>query len=258
MRTEIMKKILSVFLIIAAMAVTSYSQGLTFRVDSVSATVGDSVVVPVYVSDFQNVGSFTLYIGYNNSMTAWGRGLNWHPDLVADEPLVNAVSGNIILAWANADGATIADGKLVDLKFKYNGLNWPYVFQTNCEVTDEYGVAVSPAPTFINGHIFPDMSVAISASPNIICLQDSSILEAESEDGFGAYTYSWTSVPAGFTSADANPVVYPVVPTTYSVEVSDGDTTITKSVSVDIHPNVTPGAVSNMLPTDGATDMTIQ
>ncbi|MCF8370707.1 MAG: T9SS type A sorting domain-containing protein [Bacteroidales bacterium] len=252
-----MKKIISVFLIIAAMAVNSYSQGLSFRVDSVSATQGDSVVVPVYVSGFQDVGSFTLYIGYNNSMTAWGRGLNWHAGLVADQPLVNAGAGKIILAWANADGATIADGKLLDFKFKYQGQQWPFSFTSNCEVTDTVGIAISPAPTYISGLVVPRFEINVTASPSIICLQDSSLLSTNSEWGFGDYVYQWTSDPIGFTSTEAEPSVAPIVPTTYYVTVTDGPDIETGQVFIDIYPAIQPSAVSNMMPADGTEDLTI-
>ena len=40
--------------------------------------------------------------------------------------------------------------------------------------------------------------------------------------GTGNYSFSWTSVPAGFTSTQQNPVVSPLVATQYNVHVTDG------------------------------------
>jgi hypothetical protein len=59
--------------------------------------------------------------------------------------------------------------------------------------------------------------------------------------GSGTYTYSWTSVPAGFTSTLQNPVVNPTESTRYAVEVNDGS--VTASDTVDLTVNQAPTVV---------------
>ena len=50
-------------------------------------------------------------------------------------------------------------------------------------------------------------------------------------------TYSWTSSPAGFTSTIANPIVSPLVATTYTVTVTDGNGfTATDFIDVTVNP----------------------
>jgi hypothetical protein len=49
-----------------------------------------------------------------------------------------------------------------------------------------------------------------------------------------SYTYSWSSVPAGFTSSDQNPVVTPTVTTTYTVTITNTAVGCSKSASVAI------------------------
>ncbi len=61
-------------------------------------------------------------------------------------------------------------------------------------------------------------------------------LNAVASGGSGAYTYAWTSVPAGFTSTLSNPTVNPLVTTTYRVAVFDGFTTVNAQVSVTVNP----------------------
>ena len=70
-------------------------------------------------------------------------------------------------------------------------------------------------------------SSAASVTPAIICssITDSSRLNAYGYGGSGNYTYSWTSLPAGFTSTLANPKVKPLHTTRYMVATSDGTQT---------------------------------
>jgi hypothetical protein len=61
-------------------------------------------------------------------------------------------------------------------------------------------------------------------------------LDVDVSGGNGNYTYSWSSVPAGYSSALKNPVVSPGTATTYIVTVSSGTQTRTDSVRIGITP----------------------
>jgi len=80
------------------------------------------------------------------------------------------------------------------------------------------------------------LSVGVSATSNTVCAGSADTLSAHSTGGSGAYTYSWTSTPSGFTATSANPVVKPIVNTIYTVIVSDGTSTATNSVAVTVNP----------------------
>ncbi|MEI6901072.1 MAG: T9SS type A sorting domain-containing protein, partial [Bacteroidota bacterium] len=73
-----------------------------------------------------------------------------------------------------------------------------------------------------------------SASPNLLCPGMSTQLDINASGGSGVYTYSWTSVPAGFTSNIKNPVATPTVTTQYVAHVNDGTQTKTDTVLVTI------------------------
>jgi len=83
-------------------------------------------------------------------------------------------------------------------------------------------------------------SSAAAAFPSGICMTtaDSSQLNAYAYGGSGNYAYSWTSVPAGFTSNSPDPVVRPDVTTTYIVAVSDGNLTRHDTTRVRMVPAV--------------------
>ena len=75
------------------------------------------------------------------------------------------------------------------------------------------------------------------ASPAWICAGDTTQLHASAGGGnVGFYEYTWSSDPPGFSSSDPNPLVHPLVNTTYTVEVYDGFNTTSGNTTVGIHP----------------------
>jgi hypothetical protein len=95
---------------------------------------------------------------------------------------------------------------------------------TGCENSDDVTITVDGNP----------LAAQATASPSFICVGDSSQLDVIPSGGSGSYTYSWISDPPGFTSNLQNPVVYPVVNTTYTVTVDDGYNTVNSSVEVEV------------------------
>lgn len=74
------------------------------------------------------------------------------------------------------------------------------------------------------------------ASPSTVCSGKPVQLEALAGQGSGIYYYTWTSIPAGFSSTIANPIANPTLTTTYSVVVFDGFNTVSKQVVVTVNP----------------------
>ncbi|MBE0637135.1 MAG: PKD domain-containing protein [Bacteroidales bacterium] len=83
---------------------------------------------------------------------------------------------------------------------------------------------------------FPPMSITVSANPESVCEGDEVQLSVDINGGSGDFTFSWTSVPAGFTSDQQNPLAYPVQDVTYNVVVSDGFTSESAAVEVTVSP----------------------
>src|SRR5680860_640683 len=83
------------------------------------------------------------------------------------------------------------------------------------------------------------LPAAAAGANRTICLGSSTILGATAVAGS---TYSWTSVPVGFTSTSANPSVNPTVNTTYTVEETITATGCTNTHSVVVTVNPLPAA----------------
>jgi hypothetical protein len=108
--------------------------------------------------------------------------------------------------------------------------------------TQEYYQTTSQAnwKTRIGSFSFANIfQVHSSATPPNICLGGSSQLDAGATGGSGTYTYSWTSIPAGFTSTIPDPVVNPTLTTQYVCAVNDGTQTKRDTTQVEVHPEPT-------------------
>ena len=72
------------------------------------------------------------------------------------------------------------------------------------------------------------------ADPAMVCQGTTSQLHAQAFGGSGNYTYEWTSDPPGFISTLQDPVVAPLVSTVYTVVVSDGNDSVSQSISLEV------------------------
>ncbi|MFZ4520595.1 MAG: T9SS type A sorting domain-containing protein [Bacteroidales bacterium] len=113
--------------------------------------------------------------------------------------------------------------------------------------TQEYFSTTSSAnwKTRIGSFSFSNVfSTVTTALPNPVCLGDSTQLNVVPYGGSGTYTYSWSSIPAGFTSNIQNPKVLPGDTTKYIATCSDGSITRNDTVQVNIayKPVVSAGA----------------
>ena len=95
-----------------------------------------------------------------------------------------------------------------------------------CIGNDEITVTIEGGPLQVN---------PIADEPTI-CKNETTTIRSIPGGGSNNYvSYSWTSVPAGFTSSLPNPEVSPSVTTLYNVVVNDGFNTTEGSVSVTVN-----------------------
>lgn len=78
------------------------------------------------------------------------------------------------------------------------------------------------------------LALTVSATPTQICNGDQTQLQADASSGNLTYTYSWSSVPSGFSSSISSPTAAPASNTTYQVTVNDGCNSISGSVIVNV------------------------
>ena len=142
----------------------------------------------------------------------------------------------LIASWLSLipDEGLVApgDSMMIDLKFNATGLetgtyNDNIKFVSNDLDNPFYNVAVTLNVT--------DLAVVAGVDPTDICLGSTAQLNVDPQGGSGTYTYSWTSIPEGFSSDEQNPVVEPIENTKYFIAVNDGVLTMYDSTAVAVH-----------------------
>lgn len=171
---------------------------------------------------------------------------------------------NAPLAGAGND-TTIANGAIITLHGSGSGGTGPYTFHwepasllTNPDIQNPLTLNIGSTTQFTltvtdnaGCHGTDDVLVSViggplgataSATPSTICAGASSTLQAFGSGGSGNYSYSWTSVPSGFTSTLPNPTVFPLTTTTFNVSLNDGFSIATGSTEVNVSPKPIAGA----------------
>ncbi|MCX6233021.1 MAG: hypothetical protein NTZ33_15945 [Bacteroidetes bacterium] len=232
-----------------------FAQTVMIKADTIVASQGDSIDVAIRAQNLPQIGSLTLYIQFNTTVLNYGRYLNLNPALLAGNPLINKVGNTIIISWAEINGATLGTDKIVDLRFMYNGGVSPITFTTGCEVTNLIGNVLTPPVVYRGGSVTATLSLNIVSANNAVCLGDSLKLTAQAINGYGNYTYSWSSDPAGVSSTASNIWAKPLVNTTYYVTVSDGVDIVSANIPITIFTDPQPSTVSNMIPANNTLNL---
>jgi gliding motility-associated-like protein len=138
-------------------------------------------------------------------------------------------TGPFSYSWTPASllvNPLVEDPRTVNLTSTTNFILTATITATGCSNSD--GVTVT-----VTGDA---LTASPAVTPATICAGESVQLNANAGGGSGTYSYTWSSVPAGFSSTLANPTATPQVSTTYTVMVNDGFNTIIRQVSVNVYP----------------------
>jgi hypothetical protein len=131
-------------------ASTIVSGALT--IESVNSQAGE-VTIPVYANDIQNLGSFQFTLNYNPAKLTFTGVDQWFQG-IENVTVGNPQPGKLTFVWAaDANGVSIADGKLTDLHFTSSSSDASSVAwgdaPTIREFSDFNGTVFTPA--FMNG-----------------------------------------------------------------------------------------------------------
>jgi hypothetical protein len=206
-----------------------------------TSTVSDPIVAPLVTTTYTVVETITASGSTNsNSVT------------VTVNPLPAAIAGankSICVSSTAQIGALAVAGNTyswtsVPSGFTSNDANpvvSPLVTTTYTlvETITASGCTNSNSVT-VNVNSFP---AAIAGADRTICVNSFTQIGALAVAG---NTYSWTSVPAGFNSNEANPVVSPLVATTYTLVETNTASGCTNSNSVKVYLNQFPAAIAGL------------
>lgn len=135
-------------------------------------------------------------------------------------------AGDYIYQWSPEDGlidATVESPETVSLRSDVT-YSVTVTDKNHCTAEDEIKISVVGDP----------LKVTASVDKEQINAGETITLDVSVSGGSGSYTYSWTSIPVGFTSNEKSPSVGPTADTEYMVEVHDGSQTVTSSIKVTV------------------------
>ncbi len=198
---------------------------ITSAGDILNSCTGN-IIVPVYVTNFNNVGAISLTLNYDNTMLTYEGYQSLNTALGGGMLIVNATETQVILSWMSVYPANIGSGILIEYKFKANAgistiLLWDTQTPGNCEYSDPDG---NLFPTFFNNGNISTVTNALivdAGSDESIAPGGSVQLNGSVTGGTTPYTVEWT--PATWLT-DPNildPVANPPVSTTYTLTVTD-------------------------------------
>lgn len=246
-----MKKLVCYFFIIFT-GFTLYAQSI--EVQPITQTVNTSQVFITTVEIFlvQNLGGFELEIDFDSILLQCN-------DVTLESflgstgrtvfPLANNIDNtNGLIEFAVTTLGAIppgpnGDGILLTIEWtatsSLSSTTGTNLVLHNVQVSEPNGTLIPV--THHNGTVIivvggGPLSVIANSNPDTVCSGSTSQLTAMTTGGTASYSYSWISDPSGFTSTQQNPIAIPVITTTYTVIVDDGNTTSSDNVSVVVNP----------------------
>lgn len=133
---------------------------IVISLDNVTSPPNAEVSVPVNVTSFNDVGSLTFKINFDDTKLTFKNISNAPNGFFA-----NAVGGLLSVAWADVSGSNplnLGDAKLLDLNFDYTNSDVPLTFTNESELTNSTNQMLEV--TFVNGSVvegepIPDVPV---------------------------------------------------------------------------------------------------
>ncbi len=186
--------ILGMFVIFATFA---YGQGITMTIGSRTASVGDTITVPVSVTNFNNIGAVSLKIQFTSSVLTF---LDVENQPATGNFTDNASNGVLTVGWFSTTPLNLGNGKLLDMKFIYNGgtSNIDFV-KSQCEVANISGNPL--VVDYYNGIVSP-VAVTKLILPQITAVAGDNIsvpLDFENLNNVGAISLKINYDPSVLT-----------------------------------------------------------
>jgi hypothetical protein len=122
-------------LILILQPIIMKSQNATATIGNFFSCVGDTMLAPVNVTDFINVGAMTIYIGYDTNAAKFLSLQNINPAIPGGISS-NAVNGQVGIVYSNPNPFSITSGKLFDLRFRFLGDSTLLPFNPGTEIAD--------------------------------------------------------------------------------------------------------------------------
>ncbi len=152
-------------------AISNHAELLVLpRITVIGGNVSDcpgTITVPIDVTHFIDVASFSLTLGFNESVLTYDGYQSLHNNLSGGNFVANETGGKIYLTWTSTIPATIGDDLLLELLFTgitgNTNLDWDNEVMGNCEFSDIEGNIIFD--NYTNGNIVVYQPPLITGDP---------------------------------------------------------------------------------------------
>ena len=156
-----------------------------------------TVVIPVSVTNANNVSGISLVLNYNSTVLTYTGVQNISQMFITENLFVNALNGKVYISYATATPVDYGNLQFFQLLFTFTGgsgsLTWDSQTPGNCEITDDDGNAINLS--YVNGNVS-----ASGTNPVITYHPTSQSILAGGSTSFsvgasGATSYQWQRTP---------------------------------------------------------------
>ena len=189
-----------------------YSQ-LTVSIDQQYQCENTEILVPVLVSDFNDVSSLTLFIQINTQELEFVDVVNKSASLNGGNltsGFSNAGDDMIVITWWRNSPVTISSGKLFDLKLHYYGGAADLILHDDCEIALSDLTVVSNL--VLNDGLIEPVEISITTQPQDQTVEEDDTAQFIIEQS-GAIGFQWQSNAGDAWSNLSDDVVYSGVTT---------------------------------------------
>ncbi|MEI7980457.1 MAG: T9SS type A sorting domain-containing protein [Bacteroidota bacterium] len=235
-------------------ALDGSASGIQYRLSKDGTPVGSYIPGTGFALSFgnQTAGVYTAsgyrkatYLTENMNGSAVVSMITVNPSISGNNLVCAASTGNVYTtetgmtnySWNVSAGGSITSGTGTDaitVTWNTAGAQTVSVSYTNLD-------GCTPLAPAVQAVTVNPLPAAVAGTNRSICLNSGTQIGASAVSGS---TYSWSSVPAGFTSAEANPTVSPAGTTTYIVTETITATGCTNSNNVVVTVNSLPAAAA--------------
>jgi predicted transcriptional regulator len=201
------KKIIAAFLTVFMMTTVSFSQTITTTLGDINACPGDNVVVPMDVTNFNNVSSISLVVYFDSTQINFITEQNLAPGLAGPLFLLNSLPLNnnpdynkqVRISWFGFAPLNVGAGVLMEFVFYYEGDTAELVWSNVAGETQYSDPTLQNIPaTFIDGGLSPADAI-INTQP-IDQNVDEGLNTSFSVDATLATGYQWQESNDGGTN----------------------------------------------------------
>lgn len=144
-----MKKRITLFVLVL---LSFFSNAQQISIGTTSASIGDTILVPVQMSNISYLGSIILFIEYNGTVLQFNSVVNVNPQTPGLSGIGLQNPTRVGLMWnAFGLGWNFTAGKLCDLRFIYNGGTSDLTVTASSEVADYDGIPFTM--TYLAGQV---------------------------------------------------------------------------------------------------------